>query len=127
MALTLTLLKPIESQNKRDKMHWAQKAKDRQDWTSRMIALVYLSNTQEWLLNVKQKEKRFVKVVSYRKRLLDYGNLVGGAKGMIDALKHARLIYDDCPQWIKVEYVQCTTNKGQGPCTTITIDKEPIA
>lgn len=50
--------------------------------------------------------KRKVTIVSYRKRLLDYGNLVGGAKPILDALKKLGWIVDDSPAWVIEEYKQ---------------------
>jgi len=37
---------------------------------------------------------------------LDYDNLVGGAKPLVDALTHAGVIVGDKPEWVKVEYGQ---------------------
>ena len=52
------------------------------------------------------KEKRCVKITRYSSRKLDYGNLVGGCKPLLDALKHAKLIVDDSPDWIADSYKQ---------------------
>ncbi|MHC4715098.1 MAG: hypothetical protein ACYTAN_17790, partial [Planctomycetota bacterium] len=45
-----------------------------------------------------------VTVQSYRSRLLDFGNLVGGAKGLIDALVAAGLATDDKPSMMTATY-----------------------
>lgn len=101
--LRMIIKKRIVSQNKRDKMHWAARSKDRDDWASRFCVMVYQTGAQEYL---RPKGKRLVRVVSYRKRLCDIANLIGGAKGMIDALTRSRLIVDDSPQWMDATYEQ---------------------
>lgn len=50
--------------------------------------------------------KIFCRIVSYRNRLLDYGNLVGGAKPIPDVLKRLNWIKDDSPKWFECEYHQ---------------------
>ena len=127
--LRMIIKKRIVSQNKRDKMHWAQKSKDRDDWASRICVMVYQTGAQEYL---RPKGKRLVRVVSYRKRLCDIANLIGGAKGLIDALTRSRLIVDDSPQWMDATYVQHKVSespakgaRGAGEeCTVIEIKDE---
>lgn len=46
-----------------------------------------------------------------REREFDYGNIVGGAKPIPDALKHHDVIVDDKPSCFKMEYLQV---KGPG-------------
>lgn len=46
------------------------------------------------------------RVVSLRVRLLDYGNLVGGAKPIPDGLKRLGYIHDDSPAWFTCAYEQ---------------------
>ena len=43
---------------------------------------------------------------SYRGRLVDYANLVGGAKMIPDILTRLGYIRDDSPRWFYCEYVQ---------------------
>jgi hypothetical protein len=51
-------------------------------------------------------EKREISITRHSKRTLDFGNLVGGCKPLLDALKRAGLIVDDSPEWIKDGYTQ---------------------
>jgi hypothetical protein len=82
---------------------------------------------QEYL---RPKGKRRIKVISYRKRLCDIANLIGGAKGMVDALTRTRLIADDSPQWMDATYEQYTVKespvvgeRGVGvECTVVEIE-----
>jgi len=48
--------------------------------------------------------KRFVRVTSYRIRLLDERNL--HEKAFIDALQTSGAIFDDSPTWCKVDVIQ---------------------
>ena len=52
------------------------------------------------------KKKRRLKITRYSTRLLDYGNLVGGCKPLLDAIKLSGLIVDDSPKWIEDKYFQ---------------------
>lgn len=45
---------------------------------------------------------------------LDYGNLVGGAKPLVDALVKEGVLYDDKPRWLDEDYRQQPTPKGRG-------------
>lgn len=63
-----------------------------------------------------QHEEKFAMVkltrlIGTRGRLMDYDNLVGGAKPVLDALKVLGMVKDDSPKWIKVDYQQKKYNK----------------
>ena len=46
-------------------------------------------------------DKRFdLSIISFRKRLLDHDNLVGGCKNLIDALWYEGFIFDDSEKYI---------------------------
>lgn len=60
------------------------------------------------------------RIVSYRTHLLDYGNLVGGAKMCPDCLRDLGYIKDDAPRWFKCEYEQIKV-KAADVRTTIEI------
>lgn len=69
----------------------------------------WLGQTYEWEVEVAYRdagepfrrafmnEPRGLRIVSYRRKLMDNDNLVGGMKPLIDALKKTRLIFDDRP------------------------------
>lgn len=60
-----------------------------------------------------KREKKLIKIISYRKRLLDYGNLVGGAKPIPDALVALGWLWDDSPEWSEVVYEQVKVKNGE--------------
>lgn len=51
-------------------------------------------------------QRTLVRITSYRKRLLDPDNLTGGAKYLIDGIRHAGLISDDRPEDIELVVAQ---------------------
>ena len=53
--------------------------------------------------------RRVVRITSYRNRLLDPDNLVGGCKYFIDALRKAEVIADDTEKDIQLEVRQIKT------------------
>lgn len=72
--------------------------KERDTWYAMIRAI--LSPTTPPTAHVKAK------IVSYRTRMLDYGNLVGGAKPLPDVLKSLGYIKDDAPKWFTCVYEQ---------------------
>jgi Holliday junction resolvase RusA-like endonuclease len=69
-----------------------------------------------------EKEKKTVRITSYRGRMLDKDNLYGGVKVCLDALRKLNLIHDDSPKWIELEVIQ--VSERLNPRTEIEISKE---
>ena len=55
---------------------------------------------------LKKPKKALLYVCRYAKKALDYDNLVGGCKPLIDAIKELGMIVDDNEKWVKVTYTQ---------------------
>ncbi len=51
-------------------------------------------------------ERRRIVITRYGARVLDYDNLVGGAKPLVDAIRRSELIEDDRPACVDLEYNQ---------------------
>lgn len=91
--------------------------------------LLYRKYRKEWeyvIGLIIQPQKRYEKkmrvvIHSYRKRLLDKGNLVHGCKPILDTLKKIGVIYDDSPKWIEDIYLQSISKKET---TTIEITQQ---
>lgn len=62
-----------------------------------------------------------LRVISWRCRLLDYDNLVAGAKALIDGLAQAGLIPGDGPDQIETEYCQQKVKHRQQEATVVEI------
>lgn len=108
----------IPSQNVRDKQCWQARMRDNKKWFILVRAAM-----QPWM--VSDGKKRSVVITSLRKRkITDHANLVGGAKGLVDALVKNHLLVDDSDEWVSIEYRQQLA-KGSGvnddkPATVVT-------
>lgn len=82
----------IKTRNEIDKMHWADKPKLKNEYK-------ILIRNQMRLNNIQKIDSGKVKlsITSYRKRLLDQDNLIGGCKQLIDGLTDEGFIVDDDP------------------------------
>ena len=61
-----------------------------------------------------------LRIVSYRNRLVDFANLVGGAKPIPDCLQRLGYIVDDSPKWFECDYqqIQCPAPKNAPKSTS---------
>jgi len=90
------------SNNKLLRMHWRKRHQLNQEWRDE----IYF-----WCMNnlksiTPKSEKKKVKIISYRKKLIDPDNFTGGLKPCVDALKYSRLIFDDSPEYLELETEQ---------------------
>ena len=97
----ITLPIKVESRNKLDKQHWAVKRKSKQYY-----ALFIRNQMRLKQIKVAEKKKYKLVILSYRKKKLDFDNLVGGCKQLIDALVDEGFIYDDSPDYIDLNVAQ---------------------
>ncbi|RZL29691.1 MAG: hypothetical protein EOP64_00365 [Sphingomonas sp.] len=58
------------------------------------------------LAEARPSECRALYILRRGKRLLDYGNLVGGMKLLVDAIVRENLLFDDSPAWVHDTYAQ---------------------
>ena len=92
----IELQNKIESRNVLDRKHWAVKRRCKQIWALFIRNQMKLRKIRE----AEVGEKFTLTIVSYRIKLLDYDNLVGGCKQLIDALCHEGFIFDDAPKYL---------------------------
>ena len=88
----------VPSQNRNQYRHWSHYAKERDAWFVLLRAQ----------LSPRQAVSEVVRIAirSYRLRLVDFGNLVGGAKIIPDCLQRLGYIVDDSPKWFHCDYQQ---------------------
>jgi len=96
------------SLNKLIRMHYYKRMELQKNWDWQVKAAImneykYFYPSPE---NANFFKRKVVHITLYRKRLLDDDNAVGGAKCLIDALKHNSVIYDDRPQYAKIDVKQ---------------------
>jgi hypothetical protein len=126
MEITLTLPgHRIPSQNLTRKMHWAKRSKLRKDDEWSLTAAKLDAQRRGQKVWPKPGEHVSVHVHSYRARLLDNGNLIGGAKGLLDALVNVGLATDDRAADMTDTYQQ-TKVPGAEQRTEITITWDPV-
>lgn len=100
LPIVLEFDRLVSSQNKTTYAHWTHYNRELQDWRRRCtVTMLQLSNIQLWY-------SRWRLVRQYRPphRELDWANLVGGAKPLIDCLVEFGVIHDDRPAHFKCEY-----------------------
>jgi len=88
---TIMLDLKSKSRNEIDKMHWAVKRRLKKEYC-------LLIRNQMKLNSIKKANDSDVfqlYITCYRKRKLDYDNMVGGLKQFIDALWYEGFIFDD--------------------------------
>jgi len=92
----------IKSRNLIDKLHWAEKRNLKNDYIFLIRNQMHIKKLKKASYNSRYK----LGIYSYRKRLLDPDNLVGGCKQLIDALCDEGFIYDDNPKCVVLDIDQ---------------------
>jgi len=67
------------------------------------------------------KKRYFVRITRYSCRPLDCDNYAGGCKPLIDQLRYAKLIRDDDPESVQIEFIQVKVPKKTEERTEIEI------
>lgn len=98
----LTIPQKVESRNVLDRKHWAVKRRNKQIWAVFVRNQMKLKKIRECEIGEKFK----LTIISYRKKLLDYDNLVGGVKQLLDACSEEKLIWDDAPKYLNLKVEQ---------------------
>src|SRR3954471_20415593 len=86
----------VPSQNAAQYRHWSVYTQERDAWFILLRAQ----------LPPRQPVNEPMRIVlhSYRTRLVDYANLVGGAKPIPDSLIRLGYLKDDSPHWFSCDY-----------------------
>jgi hypothetical protein len=97
-----TLPMATPSQNEYQRWHWARRGKYRD-------ACRLLIRAQVNRMSIPQRSapvRAVVRFIRMGARLIDFGNLAGGTKAVLDSLVLERVIHDDSPRWVEEIYVQ---------------------
>jgi len=97
------------SQNVYQRWHWARRGEYRD--TVQLLVRAAIGRLR--LAQAPAPVRAVVRIIRYSKRTLDYGNLVGGAKPVLDALVREGVIHDDSPRWVHELYLQERARTGQ--------------
>lgn len=98
--LTVEIPIPTPSLNRLHRMHWGQRSRLRDQYET--LFRIATSPTHRAL----KGEHRSVRIERHAPRFLDHDNFVGGCKALVDAMQRARLIWDDSPDYLTVDYIQ---------------------
>jgi len=85
------------------RMHHMDRAKLNNTWHWEVKAAINDFEHSRGEIPVSGKDKRGVKIVSYRKQKMDTDNFYGGLKPILDALVCHYLIWDDGPKFIELK------------------------
>jgi len=100
--ITITIKRLLPSQNlwvnKRGMMGSLVYKRERDVWYCLLRAALRPKVAPEHLVRVR--------IISFRSQLLDFGNLVGGAKAIPDGLTILGYLKDDKPKWFHCDYEQ---------------------
>lgn len=77
------------------RMHWRRRRELNKSWAWLIKAALLLNDVD--LSKLKFRKKRHVQIISYRKKLADTDNLIGGVKPLVDALVANKILIDDDP------------------------------
>lgn len=98
MPSKVVIRRRIPSQNAHHYGHWRRYRQERDTW------FVLLRSELPPRAPVEGRVRLLIQ--SFRSRLIDYANLVGGAKPIPDCLKRLGYIKDDSPDWFECAYEQ---------------------
>ena len=108
----------VPSQNVCERRHWSARRKEQE--TLAILLRIHCPPFK------RVTAQRLVSIRAYRKRKCrDLANLIGGCKGLVDALVTAGLLVDDSEKWARFEYAQdlASVLKHKTPMTGITISE----
>jgi hypothetical protein len=101
----IVIKRRVPSQNASQYAHWSTYTRERDAWFILLRAQLPPRAAPEYPVRLMLR--------SFRTRLVDYANLVGGAKPIPDALKRLGYIKDDSPRWFFCEYFQAVVPKTE--------------
>jgi hypothetical protein len=115
MSWTLTIPVEVPSQNQTNAWHWSKRHKHSKRCGS--LLLFYGANNVP-----KARGKRRCHILAFRRqRCHDIANLVGGAKGLVDALVRLGLLLDDKDSMAELSYDQSTLKHSPTPGVAATV------
>lgn len=119
MTVRIEIPFAMPSQNQYQRWHWRKRARHINE--CRVLVRMAIGSVPGLPLTVPRRAA--VTFTRYSSGELDYGNLVGGCKGLLDALRYEGVIHDDSPRWVEERYLQAAAERGGGR-TEIVVEYE---
>ena len=94
----------IKSRNILDRLHWSKKSMLKKEYA--LLIRNQMKLKKHYSDPVKEPKFFTLEIVSYRKRYLDFDNLVGGCKQLLDAMIDEQFIWDDSPKYLDLRVKQ---------------------
>ncbi|MBA3938210.1 MAG: hypothetical protein H0X38_12160 [Planctomycetes bacterium] len=95
----------VPSQNTSQYAHWSIYTRERDTWFILLRAQLPPRDPPAYPVRMYLR--------SYRNRLIDFANLVGGAKPIPDGLVKLGYLRDDSPRWFTCDYLQFQVPKSE--------------
>lgn len=105
MSRVIVIKRRVPSQNRSQYQHWSTYTRERNAWFA--LLRQQLMPREPVAVPVR------LAIRSYRTRLCDYANFVGGAKPIPDCLIRLGYIKDDNPKWFHCSYEQFQVGKTE--------------
>jgi Holliday junction resolvase RusA-like endonuclease len=107
MRLKVSLPTTTPSLNKLLRTHYRERKRMKKGFEWELLVV----GACEPQYKVNGMKKRYVHIKSFRARLLDQDNFVGGLKVFLDALTELELIHDDSPEYLELRAEQIKAGK----------------
>ena len=104
MKISLTLPFITKSNNKLLRLHYRQRMKLKDQYSWEMFVILNQSEVPH--KDMMAEGRRKANIVSYRQRLMDDDNFIGGLKLLIDCLVEFGLLKDDSKEWLELSAEQ---------------------
>jgi hypothetical protein len=115
----IVIKRRVPSQNASQYAHWSTYTRERDAWFILLRAQLPPRAAPEYPVRLMLR--------SFRTRLVDYANLVGGAKPIPDCLIRLGYLKDDSPRWFSCEYQQHRVAKAEERTELEILPWEPSA
>ena len=99
--MNIIVPRKIESLNKFVRAHFLVYSKYKTAWHWELRSMLMPKCNRD-----RRKTRIKIVIVSYRTKVLDNDNLIGGCKAILDALVKLNWLYDDSPEYVTVQYKQ---------------------
>jgi hypothetical protein len=115
----LILPEASPSLNKYAYAHWRIRQRDKAKWTLWIMAAIHEAGATPATV------KRRLTIERHGRRRLDADNLIGGAKGLIDALRAQKMLLEDHDDAMELVARNVPLVKGEKPHTILILEDLP--